>query len=177
METGGLQRSRVTGQVRTSPARPWSRRRSGLPGFSESGYTLHVIPFEPERITESSDGARHGALRQRFGGASCKQRGHMTGRDRQPRGPMANLGAACRCMQPGGSECSSNRRRSSIQMLPNVLASTLAPPCAQQAPPARAQAASAATAAARFRSRGSGWHSCGSSSWVALAGSENAGRR
>ena len=97
---GGLQRSRATGQVRTSPARPWSRRRSGLPAFSESGYTLDVIPFEPE----PTDGARLDALRRRLGDTSCKQRGHMTGRDRQPRGPMANLGAACRCMQPGGSE-------------------------------------------------------------------------
>ena len=101
---GGLQRSRATGQVRTSPARPGSRRRSGLPVFSESGYPLHVIPFEPELITEPSDGARLGARRQRLGDTSCRQRGHMTGRDRQPRGPMASLGAPCRCMQPGGSE-------------------------------------------------------------------------
>ena len=43
----GLQRSRATGQVRTSPARPWSRRRSGLPAFSER-LRLDVIPFEPE---------------------------------------------------------------------------------------------------------------------------------
>lgn len=77
-EPSGLQRSRATGQVRTSPARPWSRRRSGLPAFSASGYTLHVIPFEPELITEPSDGARLDALRQRLGDTSCRQRGHMT---------------------------------------------------------------------------------------------------
>ena len=159
-EPGGLQRARATGQVRTRPARPGSRRRSGLPTFSESGYTLDVIPFEPE----PTDGARLDALRRRLGDTSCRQRGHMTGRDRRPRGPLANLGAACRCMQPGGSECSSNGRRSSIQMLPNVLASIPAPPCARQTAPARAPAASAATASARFRSRGSGGHSCGSSS-------------
>ena len=73
-EPGGLQRARATGQVRTSPARPWSRRRSGLPTFSESGYTLHVIPFEPEL----TDGARLDALRRRLGDTSCRQRGHMT---------------------------------------------------------------------------------------------------
>ena len=77
-ELGGLQRSRATGQVRTSPARPWSRRRSGLPASSESGYRLHVIPFEPELITEPSDGVRLDALRRRLGDTSCKQRGHMT---------------------------------------------------------------------------------------------------
>ena len=71
---GGLQRSRATGQVRTSPARPGSRRRSGLPVFSESGYRLHVIPFEPE----PTDGARLDALRRRLGDTSCRQRGHMT---------------------------------------------------------------------------------------------------
>lgn len=99
-----MQRARATRQVRTSPARPCSRRRSGLPAFSESGCTLDVIPIEPDLITEPSDGTRLDALRRRLGDTSCRQRGHMTCRARQPRGPMANLGAARRCMQPGGSE-------------------------------------------------------------------------
>ena len=47
-------RPAVVAGDRTSPARPWSRRRSDLPAPSERGYALHVMPFGPE----PSDGAR-----------------------------------------------------------------------------------------------------------------------
>ena len=70
----GRGRPDKSGQVRTSPARPWSRRCSGLPAFSESGCTLDIIPFEPE----PTDGARLHALRRRLGDTSCKLRGHAT---------------------------------------------------------------------------------------------------